>query len=63
MKSDDYIGWNDLQKVSKDYVKKYPKLHPNELYNIMLKNKLKIPKNPELYYEKNFNSLTDLFYN
>ena len=63
MKLDDYIKWNELKSICREYKNKYSDKKPFELYQIILDNEKNIPIEPEHFYEKQYTNLNDLFYN
>ncbi len=62
MKTKDYLSWNELKKLCKDYQGEYNELMPNKIYEIMLKEKNYLPPVSMLnQIYKEYQSMRNLF--
>ena len=61
MDLDDYLSWMDLKKLCKQYQLDNPKLSPAKIYDLMIKDNVKVPIEPEEIYKNKFTNIGDLF--
>lgn len=59
--SQNYLSWIELKKLCKEYQNKYSNLRPIEIYNIMKKDNVNIPDEPEEIYKNKFTCFNNLF--
>ncbi len=62
IKDTDYLSWNELKKVCKEYQEKYSETIPNKIYELMLKENINIPHISMLNQTyKGYQSMRDIF--
>ena len=62
MNLDDYLSWIELKKLCKQYQLDNPTLSPAKIYNLMVKDNIKVPDISMLnQLFKEYNSLRNLF--
>ena len=63
MDLDDYLSWVELKKLCKKYQMDNPKLSPAKIYDLMIRDDVKVPVEPEEIYKNKFVNLNELFNN